>query len=121
MPGKILLVDHTENHQDYVTELTQAGYEVQVSVTGEDALPKVRLLKPDLVIAELALPKLNGLDLLRAIKDNPTTKDTKVMVFSSLADEEMQSEAKALGALEFLPKSVYKPGVLSQEVKKHLP
>ena len=121
MPGKILLVDPDPNNQSFAAELTQAGYEVQVSNTGTDALPKIRLIKPDLVISELTLPKLNGLDMIRAIKENPSTQNTKILVFSSLADQEMQEEAKALGALEFLPKSVYKPGILTQAVKKHLP
>lgn len=121
MPAKILFVDPTAGSKPYVDSLLKAGYTVDTSSSGLQALPKVRIEKPDLIISEITLPQLNGLDMIRSIKETPTTAKTKILVFSSMADQEIQEEARDLGALEFLPKNAYSPEALVSEVKKYLP
>jgi CheY-like chemotaxis protein len=78
--------------------LEQGGFEVLFATDGEQALEIARGSSPDLILLDLFLPKLNGWDVLRALKSLPLTAKVPVIVLSSLA----QSEA-SLGRQTFPP------------------
>ena len=78
-----------------------AGYTVVRSGDGASALKAVRESRPDVVITDVLLPGMDGLELCRAIKGNPDTSDTAVIVFSSVF---AMLRARQAGADVFLPK-----------------
>lgn len=69
---------------------------------GEEALFKIKSLQPDIIILDLVLPLINGLDVLKKIND--LSPLSKVLVVSSIDDEKIKDKAKALGAIFYLEK-----------------
>ena len=98
----ILVVErdpHVRELEAYFLE--EAGFMVEFAADGAAALELARAVRPDIVITEVLVPKLDGLSLCRAIKTDPGLSDTVVLVFSILAALSRASEA---GADAFLMK-----------------
>lgn len=81
--------------------LHEAGYIVEFATDGQAALEQVRQLRPDVVITEILVPKLDGLALCRQLKGDPVTRDITILIFSILAATARATEA---GADAFLMK-----------------
>jgi CheY-like chemotaxis protein len=79
--------------------LKEAGHRIELALDGQEALEKIRAHKPDLVICEILVPKLDGLALCRQVKANPETRQTLVLVLSILAASARSNEAGADGFL----------------------
>jgi DNA-binding response OmpR family regulator len=112
MDKKILLVEDEKNIILGVSIcLRTAGLQVEVAEDGVEALRKISESKPDLVLLDLVMPKLNGLDVLQSIKENPETRDIPVIILSARAQEEDIQRAMDLGASEYMAKP-FKPAEL---------
>jgi len=81
--------------------LNEAGFGVEFAADGEAALTMAREIKPEIIITEVLVPKLDGLALCRVVRKEAELKDTVVLVFSILA---AQSRAREAGADAFLMK-----------------
>ncbi|HEX9937528.1 MAG TPA: response regulator [Longimicrobium sp.] len=81
--------------------LTDAGYAVEFADDGAAALEQARRLRPDLVVTEIMVPKLDGLALCRHLKDDPETRGIMVLIFSILT---ASARARDAGADAFLRK-----------------
>jgi len=81
--------------------LEEAGYRVEFIDNGEQALEQARLLLPDILLAEIMIPRLDGLSVCRALKSDPATQHIAVLIFSILSAEDRAHEA---GADAFLKK-----------------
>jgi len=98
----ILVVERDPDVRDLESYfLNEAGFDVDFAADGAEALEQARALRPDIVITEVLVPKLDGLALCRAIKTDPLLHSTVVLVFSILAVHLRASEA---GADAFLMK-----------------
>jgi len=75
--------------------LEQAGYAVEFAGDGLLALQRAQELKPDILVAEILVPELDGLSLCRALKQDPTTSHILVLIFSHLHAEDRAREAGA--------------------------
>jgi len=75
--------------------LEQAGYSVEFVSDGVSALTRARELRPHILVTEIMVPKLDGLNLCRALKSDPTTRDIIVLVFSHLYAEDRAREVEA--------------------------
>jgi two-component system, OmpR family, alkaline phosphatase synthesis response regulator PhoP len=84
MPKKVLVVDD-ERHIVRLVEanLQRAGYEVVVAYDGREALAKVRSENPDLVSLDIMMPYMDGFEVLKALKADPTTADIPVLMLTS--------------------------------------
>jgi len=103
--GRILLVDDDEHMLTLMVQfLTNSGYQVVVTTNGREALVKFREQAFNLVLSDVKMPGLDGLQLLKALKEfNPRVP---VVLISGYADIEMVVEALKSGAENFLPKPV---------------
>lgn len=81
--------------------LNEAGYAVEFASDGVAALEHAEKIRPDIIITEVLVPKLDGLSLCRRIKSDVNLRNTVVLIFSILA---VQSRAKDAGADAFLMK-----------------
>lgn len=96
----ILFVERDPHVRALGTEfLAAAGHRVELAQDGQEALEKIRAHKPDLVLCEILVPKLDGLALCRQLKANPETRDVLVLVQTILAASARASEAGADGFL----------------------
>ncbi len=75
--------------------LAEEGHEVETAIDGLEAIAKVRLRRPDLLITEILVPKLDGLALCRQLKADPETRSIHVLVLSILAAGARSKEAGA--------------------------
>lgn len=75
--------------------LEQAGYSVEFVSDGVSALTRVRELRPHILVTEIMVPKLDGLNLCRALKSDPATRDILVLMFSHLYAEDRAREVEA--------------------------
>lgn len=94
--------------------LEQAGYSVEFANDGLQALERARELKPQILVTEILVPKLDGLSLCRALKSDPETADIRVLIFSHLHAEDRARDA---GADAFLVKPLNEE-LLIQTVEK---
>jgi len=106
MKKKILIVDDEEDIRSVVkTVLGNKGYEITTAKNGEDALANLKKTKFDLVLIDFFMPKMSGIDLVKAIRKEPDMKDTKlafltVALFSSSGVEKL----KKLDILDYICK-----------------
>ena len=75
--------------------LEQAGYTVEFAADGLSALERARQLKPEILVTEILVPKLDGLSLCRLLKSDPSTRQIVVLIFSHLHAEDRAQEVEA--------------------------
>lgn len=85
--------------------LQNAGIEVMTAVDGEDALRIARTRRPDLILLDVLMPKLDGFEVLRALKNDPLTRDIDVIMLSNLHEGMDVVMAIAAGARNYLVKA----------------
>jgi len=103
---KILLVeDDNALAEAYMNRLIDEGFVVKRVNDGEEALAIATEFRPDLIILDVMMPKINGFDVLDILKNTPVTSNMKVMMLTALGQESDQQKAKDLGADDYLVKS----------------
>jgi CheY-like chemotaxis protein len=101
----VLIVDDNQE-QANITKLLieQEGFTAQYATDGKIALKQILKKKPRLVILDLMMPQIDGLRLCKIIKENPSTADIRVIIYSGKLFESDRRKALALGADLFLTK-----------------
>lgn len=103
--GLIHLVDHDPASLLFLfDELTRAGYRVNASSSSRKALDYIRERKPEIVLCNLHMPEIDGLELLAEVKR--TSPWTRVILMSSCGDWAVYEEVRRRGAFDLLPKPV---------------
>jgi len=120
LPPLVLVVDDfPDNREMYVQYLTFAGYRVAEADDGEDALAKAAGLLPDVVVMDLALPRLDGWEATRRLKRDPLTRDIPVIALTGHGLPEHVERAKQAGCDCFLTKPCT-PIALAAEIRRLL-
>jgi len=104
--AKVMLVEDDNNLREiYEARLLAEGYEIVSAQDGEEALALAVKEKPDLIIADIMMPKISGFDMLDILRTTPETKDVKVVMMTALSQAEDKARADKLGADRYLVKS----------------
>jgi len=120
MGKKILLVDDRETNLDILERtLRPMGFECQSAYNGLEAIEQCNLWKPDLILMDVVMPKMNGVEATRRIKSAPSTQHIKIIAISASAMEEEKHEILQHGADGFLPKPFSEVQLL-QSIKNEL-
>lgn len=103
MTGKTILLAEDERSLRRAAEvaLTRRGFRVIPAVNGEEALRFARLHKPDLILLDLLMPKMTGMQVLDALRADPETRDLRVLILSNSSRELEITGAEALGVLDY--------------------
>ncbi|MDX1535475.1 MAG: response regulator [Candidatus Spechtbacterales bacterium] len=118
MARKILLVeDDPFLSEIYITKFEQVGYEVEIATDGESAVKKAHEIHPDVMLLDIVLPKMNGLEVLAELKKDSSVNDIKMIVLSNLGSDEDISRAKEIGADGYLVKSQYTPSEVVSQIE----
>lgn len=104
LPVKVLVVDDNHDHTAYIARLLAGHCEVTTLHDGEQALAMARELRPDLLLADVMMPGLDGLTLLRAIRAEEVTRTMSVVMLSAHAGEEARLQALEAGADDYFVK-----------------
>jgi CheY-like chemotaxis protein len=104
--SKVMLVEDDNNLREiYGERLLAEGYEIVSAGDGEEALSLAIKEKPDLIVADVMMPKISGFDMLDILRQTPETKNTKVVMMTALSQTEDKARADKLGANKYLVKS----------------
>lgn len=119
--AKILIVeDDPLMSRMYQKIFTFEGYEVDMAENGEVGLEKARTSKPTLILLDVMMPKMNGLQVLEKLKSDPETKAIPVVMLTNLAGESDAETAMTKGAVKYIIKSEHEPKEVSSMVKEIL-
>jgi len=113
----ILVVDDEEDILELVRyNLNKDGYKITSAMTGEDALKKARSETYDLIILDLMLPGIDGLEVTRKLKDNPKTRSVPVVMLTAKGEESDVVVGLELGADDYITKP-FSPRILTARVR----
>lgn len=119
--AKILLVDDDKVFVEmYKLRLEASGYEVVVVEDGEKALVSAMQEKPDLILLDIMMPKINGLDVLDILKSTPETKEIPVIILTALLKDVNEVRGLMSGAAGYLVKSEVTPAQVVEKIEETL-
>jgi signal transduction histidine kinase/ActR/RegA family two-component response regulator len=117
---KILVVDDRwENRSVLVNLLVPLGFELAEAANGREGLEKAVAFLPELIVADIAMPEMDGYDMIRHLRQSPETRHIPIITSSASVSEADQSRCFEVGSDEFLPKPVQSE-VLFRLLKKYL-
>jgi CheY-like chemotaxis protein len=111
-----MVEDHPDIADLYQLKLQLEGYRVAVASDGVAGLSMARSLMPDLILLDIHMPQLDGLQVLAALREDATTDDLLVVVCSEDDNPQLIKEAQRLGAVAYLVKANLLPSRLSKTV-----
>jgi DNA-binding response OmpR family regulator len=115
---KVLLVEDEEFIRDlFKRQLDLSGFTTDAFGTGQDGLNAISKNAYDLVLLDIMLPDINGLQILQSIRQNPNTKSVAVVLLTNLGQDAVIKQGFELGADGYLVKAAYTPDQIVQEVK----
>lgn len=115
-PRKILIADDEPDILEIISyNLNREGYQVATAKDGDDALTKARLLKPELIILDIMMPKKTGVEVCEILRGQQAFKNTLIIFLTALSDESSQIRGLELGADDYISKPV-SPKVLLSKV-----
>lgn len=119
---KILLVEDDQFLREFYQELLAAeGYFIDVAADGEEALQKIWDREYDLILLDIMLPKKDGLEILKELKNRPPKSPrVKIVVLTNLGHDTVVKECFDLGAQGYLVKSALNPDQVLSEIKSYL-
>ena len=105
MPLTILSVDDERDVTDLVSfHLTRAGYRVNTSASGREALDSIQASKPDLIVLDLMLPDIDGFGVCEILRRHPATATIPIVILTAWATTDARHLGLELGALDYLTK-----------------
>lgn len=104
----------------YKTKLSQDGFSVVEAENGTEALKKLKNIKPDLILLDIIMPYMDGLEVLKKIKESEETKNIPVILLTNLSQKEEVNKGMELGARDYLIKSHFTPSEVLEKIKSCL-
>jgi len=118
---KILFIEDEQSLQKTFEDVfKKEGYEIISALNGEVGLRLIKSEKPDLVLLDLILPKIHGLEVLEKIKKDPETKNIPVIILTNIEGAKDVERALELGATTYLVKTSYALKDIVNKIKKTL-
>lgn len=115
---KVLLVEDEEFIRDlFKRQLDLSGFNTDAFANGQDGLAAISKNAYDLVLLDIMLPDINGLQILQNIRQNPASKNIAVVLLTNLGQDAIIKQGFELGADGYLVKAAYTPDQIVQEVK----
>lgn len=116
----VLIVDDSPLNRKVLAHiLTEQGYQIREAGDGKDAFRLMEEVPPDLVLLDINLPDINGIDVCRRMKDDPSTSDIPVIFISALQETAQKVKAFEAGGIDYVTKPFYKEEVAAR-VKSQL-
>ncbi len=118
---KVLIVDDDAFLSGiYATKLELDGFEVATARDGEEGLKAAMREKPDLILLDVLMPKLDGFEVLKRLKADPETKPIPVIMLTNLGQKEDIEKGLQDGAVDYLIKAHFVPAEAVDKIKKVL-
>jgi putative two-component system response regulator len=89
-----------------IMKVQQDDWDVNSAATGVEALAQVEKLRPDLILLDIMMPEMDGLEVARRLKGDERFKDQRIVILSALSDPETQRKAMEAGVVEYWTKPI---------------
>jgi PleD family two-component response regulator len=117
--AKILIVDDSPANIETLNETLENDFDIYFATDGNDALQKVHLLGPDLILLDIMMPVMDGFEVCRRLKENELFRDIPVIFITALDQPEDESKGLVLGAADYVTKP-FNPDLVLLRVRNHL-
>jgi two-component system chemotaxis response regulator CheY len=121
MRVKVLIVEDSKASREYIAATVEAveGIEAVVTSSGFEALKLLPRHRFDLIITDINMPDINGLELINFVKKNPNYRDVPLFIITTEGRDQDRERGMALGAAEYLVKP-FQPGSLEGLLRRYL-
>src|SRR3989344_5658406 len=117
----ILLVEDDEFLAElYATKLNLEGFEVLLAADGEKGFKMARDKRPDLILLDIILPKMDGFEVLKSIKSDKSASSIPVILLTNLSQKDEVQKGLELGAIDYLIKDHFMPSEVVKKIKQAL-
>jgi DNA-binding response OmpR family regulator len=118
---KILLIEDDKMLLEmYTAKFTREGFEIATAENGSDGLKAARDMKPDMVLLDIIMPKLDGFATLKEIRKDENIKDVPVILLTNLGQDQDIQKGKDLGADDYFVKANHTPTEIVEKVQELL-
>ncbi|MFA6410906.1 MAG: response regulator [Candidatus Buchananbacteria bacterium] len=115
----IVLVEDDEFLAElYATKLGLEGFEVSLAATGDKGLKMIKEKKPDLVLLDIILPKMDGFEILKAVRNDKEIKNVPIILLTNLSQKDEVKKGLELGAVDYLIKAHFMPSEVVKKIKQ---
>ena len=104
----------------YQKKFEMEGYKISIAENGEKGLADAKKKKPDIILLDILLPKMDGFTVLKNLKADASTKDKPVILLTNLGQKDDVEKGLEAGASDYLIKAHFKPSEIVEKVKKVL-
>lgn len=117
-PTQILIVEDEPMLADmYATKFSMEGFAVEKGSDGVEALAKARAVKPDIILLDIIMPKLDGFSVLKELKADANLKSVPVILLTNLGQDDDVRKGKKLGADDYFVKANHSPQEIVEKVR----
>lgn len=118
---KILLVEDDKFITDiYSTKLKELKYEVKTAGNGKEALKLLKDFKPDLILLDVIMPKMDGFGLLDYAKKEKSLKDIPIVLLTNVSEDANVKKGLKKGAKDYLVKHYFRPSEVVEKIKEYI-
>jgi len=119
--SKILIVEDEETISSmYEASMGKAGFKVVLAKDGEEGLKAATESKPNLILLDIMMPKMDGFAVLEKLKSDDNTKNIPVVMLTNLGQSEDKEKGKKLGAVDYWVKADFTPSQVNEKIKQYL-
>ncbi len=117
----ILIVEDDPNYSEiYKEKIIKEGFDVVVAPNGESGLKTAKKRRPDLILLDIVMPKMDGFEFLKKIQQYDNLKDVKILVMTNLSQDSDVSLALKSGASDYFVKSDMSIGEMMEKIKANV-
>ncbi|KKR44333.1 MAG: Response regulator [Candidatus Moranbacteria bacterium GW2011_GWC1_45_18] len=118
---KIIIVeDDNFVAEVYSTKLLEMGHEVRIAQNGEEGLKMVGEEKPDLILLDIIMPVMGGIEMLSALREKEDWKQIPVILLTNVGEKESVQKVRSLGVQDYLIKSHFTPAEVIEKIENIL-
>lgn len=116
---KILIVDDTKTNIDVLVQTLKDDYKLGVALNGTKAIEYTRQNHPDLILLDIVMPEMDGFQVCRILKEDPSTRDIPIIFITALEDAGHKAQSFKAGAVDYITKP-FDVVEVKTRVKNHL-
>jgi len=120
-PRILMIEDDLTIATMYRHQLQADGFEIELATDGAAGLHRAQSSPPDMVLLDVRLPRMGGIEVLKSLAADPRLAAVPVLILSNYSDGAIVREGMALGAREYLVKAQTTPAELAEKIREHLP
>ncbi len=120
LPVILVIEDDPILSKMYSEKFSNEGFKVLTALDGESGLDVALKNKIDIILLDVMLPRVSGIDLLKKLREHEKGKNTLVVVLTNLADPDEKKQALNLGVKDYLVKAMQNPGQVVDKVKSRM-